>query len=83
MTDKRKDEMKQYDKYIAKMDAHEMACRLAEAAMGLKREAGLTAEQAMQAISLQDKDAGAAFYRMALAAAKYMEDAINDFQRVQ
>jgi len=40
MTDKRKDEMKQYDKYIAQMDAHEMACRLAEAAMGIERLAG-------------------------------------------
>jgi len=72
------------DKYIAQMNAHEMAIRLAEAAMGITRPAGFTAEQCMARIAKQDEDGAAAFYRMALAAANYMEDSINETaQRVQ
>jgi hypothetical protein len=70
------------EKYIAELKPHEMALRLAEAATNLKRDPLKTAEANMLAIKKADPDAFASFYRMALAAAQYLEEAINDYQRV-
>lgn len=72
-----------FEKYIAQIDPHEMALRIAESLMGLNRPFGKTAEQALTEMKSQDSQAVAGFYRAALAAAKYLEEAINDYQRVQ
>jgi len=65
------------EKYIAKMNAHEMACRIAEAISGLKRPAGTTAEEMMNKVRETNPIAHAQYYRAAGAAAKYIEEAIN------
>lgn len=69
--------------YIAQIEAHEMAMRIAEAYLEIKRPAGHTAEQGMQTIKDHNPHFSAACYRAALAAGKYVEEAINNFQRVQ
>lgn len=65
------------EKYIAKMNAHEMACRIAEAISGLKRPAGTTAEEMMNKVRETNPIAHAQYYRAAGAAGKYIEEAIN------
>lgn len=71
------------EKYIAEINPHEMALRIAEAACGFKRPEGKAPEEAMQELIAADEFAGRGFYRAALAAGKYLEEAINNYKRVQ
>lgn len=74
------------DKLIAELNPHEMAIRIAEAVMNVQRPKGLSANEALDQIASTDKDSAEAvkgFYRAALSAAKYLEEAINNYQRVQ
>lgn len=74
------------EKFIAQIEAHELACRIAEAVMQFKRPPGLSAEQALASISEtgpQGKMAIEGCYRAALSVGKYLEEAVNNFQRVQ
>lgn len=74
------------EKWIAQIEAHEMACRICEAMTGWKRDPGKTPEIALSELAAQgevQKEAVGGFYRAALAAGLYMEEAINDYQRVQ
>lgn len=70
------------EKYIAQINPHEMALRIAEASMGIKRPPGKTAEQVMKEMKNSFPDIVPGFYRAALAAAKYLEESINDYKRV-
>lgn len=70
------------EKYIAQINPHELALRMAEAACGFKRPPGKNAEEAMQELIAADEFTGRGFYRAALAAGKYLEEAINDYKRV-
>lgn len=71
------------EKWIAELNPHEMALRIAEATCGFKRPAGKAALACMQELLAQDEDAASGFYRAALAATKYLEEAINNYSKVQ
>lgn len=71
------------EKYIAQLNPHEMALRIAEACMSIERPKGQTAEDSLNTMKEQDPEAVRAFYRAAFAAAKYLEEEINNSQRVQ
>lgn len=71
------------EKYIAQLNPHEMALRIAEDCMSIERPKGRTAEEALNIMKDEDPDAVKASYRAALAAAKYLEEEINNSQRVQ
>lgn len=68
------------DKYIAQLDAHEMALRIAESLMGITRPQGKSAEQCLADMKQEDASAVAGFYREPLAAFHYLEDALNDWR---
>jgi len=70
--------------YCLGSNPHEMALRIAEASIGLKRPDGADAKAILDKMR-EDFDPAmvAGFYRAALAAAKYLEESINDYQRVQ
>ena len=70
------------EKYIAEINPHEMALRIAEACIGVKRKAGYTPEALLKEMRLQYPDEVVGFYRAAWAAAKYLEESINDYKKV-
>lgn len=72
----------QIEKWIAELNPHEMALRIAEAACQIRRPPGKSAEEALAEMRKHDEFAVAGFYRAALAAAKYLEEAVNNFSRV-
>lgn len=55
----------------------ELACRLAEAAMGVKRPAGATVQQAFAQMAMIDPDQPARWRRAANAAVLYLHECIN------
>lgn len=59
---------------IAEVDPHELACRILEGAMGLKRPTGVTA---IQALSKLDDQARAGMYQAADNAAKYICECVD------
>lgn len=69
--------------YIAEMNPHEMALRIAEACLGVKRKPGFSPEYLLSEMRDQYPHEVAGFYRAALAAAKYLEESINSRERVQ
>lgn len=70
--------------HIAEINAHEMACRIAEAIMYIERPTGLSAEQALNIIrETEDNFFVETCYRAATAAGEYLEEAINNRQRMQ
>lgn len=71
------------EKYIAELNPHELALRIAEAACHFKRPPGKEAEACMQELIAADEFTGRGCYRAALAAAKYLEESINNYQKVQ
>lgn len=60
---------------IAEVNQHELACRILEGAMGLKRPAGVTA---IQALSELDDQARAGMYQAAENAARYICECVGD-----
>lgn len=58
----------------AVIEEDELACRIAEAMMGLPRPTGLTAKQSLQAM---EPDCRATFYAGARAAANHIMEAIT------
>lgn len=73
----------QTEKFIAEMNPHELALRIAEACIGVKRKPGYTPEALLTEMRQQYPDEVAGFYRAAWASAKYLEESINNFQKVQ
>lgn len=61
-------------KLIAEIDPNELACRILEGAMGLRRPAGTTA---IQALSELDPEARAGMYQAAANAAKYISECVD------
>lgn len=59
--------------FIAEISEAELACRIAEAVLGLKRPPGQTAEQAMDGMD----DAGLAFRHAARVAMDYWRECLN------
>ncbi len=66
-------------KYVAQIDAAELAVRLFEAAMGLKRPAGMTAAQALGTFPEEDRRA---WLNAATAAMSYWQECINEMNAV-
>lgn len=64
---------------VAEIDGHELACVIAEAAMGVKRPVGKTAKEAMQGF---DPDVRQGFYDAALAASNYVATALGKAKKV-
>ena len=60
---------------VPDMDQHELACRIAEATLGLQRPAGVTAVQALSVFAPEDRTG---FYRAATAALSYLFSALAD-----
>lgn len=69
---------KSHTKYIAPISEAELACRIAEAAVGIKRKPGLSAEEA---IATMPHDWGPAFRNAARAAMEYWSECIQDANR--
>ncbi len=67
-------------KFMATTDPHELACRLLEAEIQAKRPKGSTAKQAIEALSVEDREA---VMRMARAAHDYFQELLNEMKRVQ
>lgn len=65
---------------IGEVDSNEMACRILEASMGLKRPVGTTA---LQALSQVDDETRPGLYAAAAAACLYITEVINDGVRPQ
>jgi uncharacterized membrane protein len=64
---------------IAEISEAELACRMGEAMLGMKRPPGLTAEQALDTVS---DDARDALRQAARAAMEYWRECIEQSQRV-
>jgi hypothetical protein len=63
---------------IIEMDAAELAVRLCEANYGLKRPAGLTAQQALDAM---DDDVRQGWQRSAVVAMEYLSECVSAGKR--
>ena len=61
-------------KIIAEIDEAELACRIAESVLGMKRPAGATAQQAVVSASRDGVD----WRKGARAAMKYITECIDD-----
>lgn len=70
------------NKFIAEINPHEMALRIGQAACGIKKPEGLSAEEALDEMRKIDAETVAGFYRAAWAAAQYLEESINDYKMV-
>jgi len=66
---------KRITRLIAEIDPDELACRILEGAMSLKRPNGVTA---LQALSELNDDARTGMYRAAENAAKYISQCIDN-----
>lgn len=71
------------ERFIAEISAHEMACRILEAITAKERYPDMTAEENMHLVKKFDPSLHAACYRAAGAAGRYIEEAVNDYKRVQ
>lgn len=58
-------------KLVADIDPSELACRIAEGAIGVKRPKGVTPQQALSDLDKESRDG---FYRAAYNAAQYMTE---------
>ncbi|WP_342152400.1 hypothetical protein [Methylorubrum sp. SB2] len=72
--------------FVAEIDADELACRIAEAACGIRRPPGMTAKQALDNMSrltrrMGETDTVPGFRRAAQAAAEYLTECINNGRR--
>jgi len=65
-------------KYVAEIDEAELAVRMVEAAIGLKRPPGATARE-----TLADADWGPAFERAARAAMEYWQECLVQMNEAQ
>lgn len=65
-------------KFVAPIDAMELAVRLAEALNGMKRPPGATAAESFFTI---EKESADAYMRAATAAMDYWRECINEMQR--
>jgi len=70
------------EKYIVQINPHEMALRIAEACIGVNRKGDAAPEVVLAYLRKQQPDAVAGFYRAAWAAAKYLEESINEMTKV-
>ena len=59
---------------IAEIDPNELACRIAEACMNIRRPAGVSAKQALDSL---DQEAAIDFRKAARSAATYIAECIN------
>ena len=59
---------------VAEADPNELACRIAEAAIGVKRPKGVTAHDAMKVFPDEER---AGFYKAAERATEYIIECIN------
>jgi hypothetical protein len=62
------------------MDQMELACRIAEAVMGIPRPVGASAKAAMSEF---DDDIHAGFQRAAISAMRYFNECINQTNKTQ
>jgi hypothetical protein len=56
---------------------HELACRIAEASIGLKRPPGVTAIEALAQLRAVEPDTVASFYRVADRAVLFFHECVN------
>ncbi|MFY9291641.1 MAG: hypothetical protein WAP03_13220 [Methylorubrum rhodinum] len=72
--------------FIAEIDGVELACRIAEAACGIRRPPGKSAQQALHDMerllkSLGQPDVVAGFHRAARVAAEYFAECVGSGRR--
>lgn len=68
------DTQQKVHRLIAEIDPAELACRILEGAMGIKRPPGATA---LQSLSTLDEEARVGMYRAAENAARYIAECID------
>ena len=61
-----------------KLDEHELACRIAEACIGLKRPAGKSARESLQEIEPHFPDAVSGFLKAARSAIIYVYECVRE-----
>ena len=59
------------------ISADELACRIAEQAIGLRRPIGVSAKAALAQLHATEPNTVDSFYRMAEAAVRYMRECVN------